>query len=333
MVSVFCAVYNHEKYIRRCLEGFVMQKTDFPFEVLIHDDASTDRSAEIIREFEQKYPDVIKPIYQTENQYSRGVRLQRVWNLPRARGKYIALCEGDDCWTSPYKLQTQFNYMERFPDCALCAHQAVRYSVDTKKMRLQSPENAERDYSLEEVIRLGGSLFATNALFYRKEDYAAMPDCFFQQGVGDVQLMIYLTICGRCHYLPQTMSQYNANVRDSWTQRVARDPEKLVEYRRAHIAMLQRVDDYYGRRYHDALQEKILRYEYSNARDLGDAEALQRPEFAQLRARPATAEAPSLRRRLKGAAPWLSAVRDRVTTLRARAALFRGKHFPGPYYR
>ena len=78
LVSICCLCYNHEPYIRECLEGFMMQKTNFAFEVLIHDDASTDKSAEIIREYEAKYPDIIKPIYQTENQYSKGVGVTRV---------------------------------------------------------------------------------------------------------------------------------------------------------------------------------------------------------------------------------------------------------------
>jgi glycosyltransferase involved in cell wall biosynthesis len=90
----------------------MMQKTNFAFEVLIHDDASTDKSAEIIREYEAKYPDIIKPIYQTENQYSKGVGVTRVFQFPRAKGKYIAMCEGDDYWTDPYKLQKQVDFLE-----------------------------------------------------------------------------------------------------------------------------------------------------------------------------------------------------------------------------
>src|SRR5690554_319935 len=99
LVSICCLAFNHEKYIEICLEGFLFQKTTFPFEVLIHDDASTDRTAEIIKEYERKYPHIIKSIYQTQNQYSKGVGVNRVFNFPRAQGKYIAMCEGDDYWT------------------------------------------------------------------------------------------------------------------------------------------------------------------------------------------------------------------------------------------
>ena len=96
LVSISCLTYNHFPYIRQCLNGFIMQRTTFAFEVLIHDDASTDGTAEIIREYELRYPNIVKPIYQIENQYSKGVKVQLVYNYPRAKGKYIAFCEGDD---------------------------------------------------------------------------------------------------------------------------------------------------------------------------------------------------------------------------------------------
>ena len=101
-ISICCLTYNHEPYIEQCLEGFLMQKVDFPIEILIHDDASTDKTAEIIRKYESKYPEIIKPVYQSENQYSKGISVSRVYQFPRAQGKYIALCEGDDYWTDPF---------------------------------------------------------------------------------------------------------------------------------------------------------------------------------------------------------------------------------------
>lgn len=128
LVSIVCITYNHEPYIRQCLDGFMMQQTDFPFEVLIHDDASTDRTAEIIREYAAKYPDIIKPIYQTENQYSKGVKIGVTYLYPRAKGKYIAECEGDDYWTDPLKLQKQVDFLEEHPDYSLCFHRVtVKY--------------------------------------------------------------------------------------------------------------------------------------------------------------------------------------------------------------
>lgn len=122
MVSVVCDVYNHEPYLRQCLDGFVIQKTNFKIEVLVHDDASTDKSAEIIMEYTNKYPDIVKPILQQENQYSRGVGIWKTYQFPRVAGKYVAICEGDDYWTDPLKLQKQVDYLETHPNFSMCFH-------------------------------------------------------------------------------------------------------------------------------------------------------------------------------------------------------------------
>jgi len=108
-----------------------MQKTGFDFEVLIHDDASTDGTSDIIREYEKKYPNIIKPIYQKENQYSKGVLISLTYQFPRAKGKYIALCEGDDYWTDPYKLQKQVDFMEANPEYSLCFSRFSTYNQQT----------------------------------------------------------------------------------------------------------------------------------------------------------------------------------------------------------
>lgn len=111
LVSICCLTYNHEKYINACLEGFVSQKTDFNFEVLVHDDASTDDTANVVRIFEKRYPHIIKPIYQKENQFSKGITPTIKFNFPRVKGEFIAMCEGDDCWIDPLKLQKQVDFL------------------------------------------------------------------------------------------------------------------------------------------------------------------------------------------------------------------------------
>lgn len=121
IVSICCLSYNHGPYIANSLNGFMKQKTRFPFEVLIHDDASTDQTTDIIKKYERDYPDIVKPIYQSENQWSKGARAISVThNFPRAKGKYIAICEGDDYWTDPHKLQKQVDFLESHPEYVLC---------------------------------------------------------------------------------------------------------------------------------------------------------------------------------------------------------------------
>ena len=121
VVTILTLAYNHEPYIRQCLDGIVMQQTNFKFELLIHDDASTDGTANIIREYELKYPEIIKPIYQKENQYSKKVPIGVTYLYPRAKGKYIALCEGDDYWTDSLKLQKQVDFLEANPEYVMCS--------------------------------------------------------------------------------------------------------------------------------------------------------------------------------------------------------------------
>ena len=123
LVAIKCLVYNHEPYLRDCLEGFVMQQTNFPFVAIVHDDASTDNSAAIVREYAEKYPNIIKPIYETENQYSkRDGSLGRIVNgtIADSGAKYVAICEGDDYWIDPLKLQKQVKFMEANPEIGLC---------------------------------------------------------------------------------------------------------------------------------------------------------------------------------------------------------------------
>ncbi|MGV8093840.1 MAG: GNAT family N-acetyltransferase [Mangrovibacterium sp.] len=133
MVSICCITYNHEKYIRKAIEGFLMQKVAFTVEILIHDDASTDDTANIIKEYEKKFPDIVKPIYQTENQHQQGRPISLVYQFPRARGKYIALCEGDDYWIDPYKLQKQVDFLEKNPKYGMCFHNYLFYYQEENK--------------------------------------------------------------------------------------------------------------------------------------------------------------------------------------------------------
>lgn len=136
LVAIHCLVYNHEPYLRDCFEGFVMQKTNFRFVAIVHEDCSTDNSAAIIREYEAKYPDIFRPIYETENQWHKtDGSLERIMNaaIDATGAKYIALCEGDDYWTDSHKLQKQVDYMEQHPEIDLCCTASQQYVQKTGK--------------------------------------------------------------------------------------------------------------------------------------------------------------------------------------------------------
>lgn len=134
MVTIRCITYNHEPYIRQCLEGFVMQRTNFRFEVIVHDDASTDGTAAIIREYAEKYPNIIKPIFETENQYSKhDGSLDCIMNA-HMHGKYIAFCEGDDYWVDSLKLQKQVDFLETNKSYSMVHSDFYIYVQDKKEM-------------------------------------------------------------------------------------------------------------------------------------------------------------------------------------------------------
>lgn len=166
IVSIRCTAYNHEKYIRDCLEGFIMQKTNFRFEAIVHDDASTDRTADIIREYATKYPDIIKPIYETENQYSKkdGTLTQI---LDKAcTGKYIAMCEGDDYWIDPLKLQKQVDFLESHPNCSAVT---TNKKILAKDLSLSDSISQKESYQLKDVLK--GYIIGIQTTMYRKDSF------------------------------------------------------------------------------------------------------------------------------------------------------------------
>lgn len=141
LVSICCATFNQERFISQAIESFLSQKTSFKFEIIIHDDASTDGTASIVKKYEQEHPNLIKAIYQTENQYSKGIKPWPNFVFPIARGKYIALCEGDDYWTDPYKLQKQVDFLEANPEYNLTCHRYQTYNETTKTLTEDGNEN------------------------------------------------------------------------------------------------------------------------------------------------------------------------------------------------
>ncbi|MDR2918155.1 MAG: GNAT family N-acetyltransferase [Tannerella sp.] len=217
-VSISCITYNHELYIRQCMEGFLMQKTDFNFEVLIHDDASTDDTANIIREYEQKYPDIIKPIYQIENQYSKGIIISVTYNFPRAKGKYIALCEGDDYWTDPYKLQKQIDFLEANPDFSICFHNV--------KIREEENNCIVDDYITRDVPDITDiyqlvedNYIHTPSVVFRKNEDVIKELSSSKHYIMDYVLHLLNARYGKIKKIPEDMAVYRVHVNGVWSMK------------------------------------------------------------------------------------------------------------------
>lgn len=210
IVTIRCLVYNHEPYIRQCLEGFVMQKTNFPFEAIVHDDASTDGSAAVIKEYAEKYPDIIKPIYETENQYSKhDGSLRRIMDS-HTRGKYIAYCEGDDYWTDPLKLQKQVDFLEGHPEYGLC-YTNYETLYDSKKQIVPAPSsNRNSGYIFEELLQRNFIVTAT-VLFRANVYYLASKRIMeYAQSwlMGDYPLWLEIAKDWKIKYLRDCTTRY-----------------------------------------------------------------------------------------------------------------------------
>ena len=214
LVSVICTAFNHADYIRETLDGFLAQRCDFPIEVIVHDDASKDGTAEIIREYTALHPHLFVPILQPENVYSRG---GRPWFIcfERARGKYIAICEGDDVWTDPLKLQRQVNDLEAHPDRMLSFHDVSviddsggvfakykRYS----DMAWNGLDPGRDRYDLHDLIR--ASLCPTCSVVFRKPEPFVVPEWIRSLPFADQPLFIWVARGGSIQCEPGELAAY-----------------------------------------------------------------------------------------------------------------------------
>lgn len=263
MVSVLCLAYNHEKYIRDALESFVNQKTNFEFEIIINDDCSTDNTAKIIKEYEKKYPNIVKPIYQKENQYSKGRELIVEILLPKAKGKYFALCEGDDYWVDENKLQKQVDFLEQNIDYSLCVSNATIVDINNKKIGQIKTIKTDGDLTCEEVINGGGGFISTNSIMAPMK-YAKNLPSYFNDFSIDYLWQIYLASCGKSYCFSQDMVAYRANVEGSWTERMKKDLEKCAEINNCLIKKLKEINLELNNKYDATIKNKIIEFEFEN---------------------------------------------------------------------
>lgn len=215
LVAIRCLVFNHEPYLRDCLNGFVMQKTNFRFVVIVHDDCSTDSSAAIIREYAEKYPDIIRPIYEVENQYSKhDGSLARVMKeaVDATSARYVAVCEGDDYWTDPYKLQKQVDYMEAHPECALCFHPVMVHDQRTGEDYPNRLEQVPAITKINDLAKRGNYIHTPSVMYRYNPEANHTMEQLGRIGVGDyLQHLLYAQYGNICK-LPDYMAVYRQGV-------------------------------------------------------------------------------------------------------------------------
>ncbi len=235
LVSVFCASFNHKEWIADAIKGFLLQQTPFRFEVIIHDDASTDGSNEVIRSIAERYPRLIKPILQTTNQFSQGNRPAKAM-LPASSGSYIALCEGDDYWIDAQKLARQAKRMQSQPELSFITHNAI--SQKGERAKLFRRMDKEMPFEAQDIIDCDRQFAPTASYMFKRELYEVLPSWFSQAPVGDFYLELYSQKLGTGLYLPDCMSVYRQNLPGSWSAGFNADRAKKLKFLRANLPCL-----------------------------------------------------------------------------------------------
>ncbi len=277
LVSICCNTYNHERYVRSALDGFVNQKTDFEYEVLVYDDASNDNTPHIIKEYEKKYPELIKPVYQTVNQASRGLKPIRQ-NRERSKAKYVAVCEGDDYWVDEKKLQKQITYMEEHPDCTFCftnARTEIEGVVEKQRMvpwnKYSKLKKGQTDFDFGELALLGFIPTAT-FVFRNGNVFPEMPDGAF---TGDEYVKLAMTSYGYAHFIDEITAVYRRGVANSSTTLWENDTKRYDNNCNRYYLLYDGLKEFTDHKYDGQIDFLVCQLKIKQNYRKGDAKALR----------------------------------------------------------
>jgi glycosyltransferase involved in cell wall biosynthesis len=271
LVSVLCITYNHEDFIEECLDGLLMQETSFPVEIIVHDDASTDGTRSIVQRYHDEYAWLFKPVFQQQNQYSRREK-PALLAVRHASGRYVALCEGDDCWIHPGKLERQIKALMDNADSDLCFHPALIESYGSDicgdEEVIGSHGGGRRVIGVEEVIAGDGSFCPTASLVIRREVYGNLPAWYRDAPVGDYYVQIIAASKGGAVYLPEPMSIYRKGIAGSWSENI-KSSEKKVVFLLSTIRSLHEADLWLNESCHREFSRQITKYLHMLSAELG----------------------------------------------------------------
>lgn len=235
VVSIICVTYNHSKYIREAVDGFIRQETNFPVEVIVHDDASTDGSIEIIREYAAKYPDIFCNITQKQNQWSQGLQnWHRVRNnlYHAARGEFIATCEGDDYWSSTGKLQRQVQLLEAYPEASASYHQVEIINPAIERALVYPTDGSLKALGVNDVLKEIGA--HTSSLMFRRKLLPCFPAWSAGLRMGDWPLVLALATKGPILPIEGVHSAYRVHEHGAWSGA-------------HHLSRLRAIEEFYSR--------------------------------------------------------------------------------------
>ncbi|MGI5976878.1 MAG: glycosyltransferase [Candidatus Limivicinus sp.] len=288
-VSILCTAFNHEEYIAEALESFVSQKTDFSFEVIVNDDCSSDNTADIIREYAEKYPDIIRPLYQKENLFSRGLDyLYETAFYSRMRGEYIAFCEGDDKWLDENKLQLQVNFLDSHRDYSACVHNTVLHycGSDRADELLAGDAEEDRDVDFETVLSGMSEAFHTSSVMARREFILNPPDYYCaaaDHGFLDYPIALRLSLAGKIRFIARPMSMYRISSNSAaWSARLDRHYGKLKEFIVGELAMMEKLLPHLDSVQKEAAEKEILRRRYELLYIEGRVDEMVKPPYREI---------------------------------------------------
>ena len=261
-LSVLVPTFNHGQFITQMLEGALMQIIDFEIEIVIGDDASTDDNALIIRDFTDKYPDRIKAFLHPQNlgptePKELGGKNNVGFLFSKCEGEYIALCEGDDYWTDPLKLQKQVDFLENNKDYALCHHQLEVIYQDDSPSHSFNPDNQRGTSLLVDLLKDETWFLGTASTVFRNIFKQGMPAWWWKSASGDLGIFIEVAKHGKIKYLPETMGCYRKH---SGGMTNIHTPQNQF-FLSNRMEMFQNLDSYFDFQYHDILEKTIEKYQ------------------------------------------------------------------------
>lgn len=253
-VSVMIITYNHEKYIGQALESVLMQQTDFPFEINVIEDASTDKTQEIVMRYVRQYPDIVKPFFNKQNIGFKVTQKNFYRGFLTLTGDYLAILEGDDYWTSPHKLQKQVDFLDANPEFAVCGHNTIKIYEDGSQEPHRFLYWGQRaDATVEDVINLR-SFFHTTGILYRNVFNGSPPRQFRNKWSCDIFIMIAHAVHGKVHHIDEDMAVYRAHSGGRFSGM------KPAEGWFFNIDGLRHYNAWLGYRYYRSFAESIVRY-------------------------------------------------------------------------
>lgn len=252
-VSILCATYNHKDFVEKVLDGYLMQKTNFPYEIVVHDDVSTDGTREILLQYQEKYPDKIRLILQEENQYSKGSPIVD-FLIPQIRGKYATLCDGDDEWIYEGKLQEQYNLMESNPAISLCVHNAIQRNLETGCETYLINGLEEGIIGEREIFFATKGHVPTASFFFRTDCVKEYPQFAFEAPVGDDPLRFHCALKGDIYYIDKAWSVRNFMHIGSWNYRM-KEKEKKRIYAEKFLKYLENYNEYAEGKFNESVRE------------------------------------------------------------------------------